>query len=251
MSDRLESRVAVITGAASGIGRAIALELGSLGATVAIADVNIEEGKRAAKDIVELGGRADAFVVDVTREESIHSLQQQISSVFGNADIIVNCAGWNRGMPFLENESDFIHTVTQLNLLGPIFMCQTFLRPLVECGQSGHVVNISSDAGRVGSMGETVYAAAKGGVIALTKSLAREMARHKISVNCIAPGPTDTPLFHVQPEKIQAALIRAIPLRRLGRPEDVANAVAFLVSEKSSYITGQILSVSGGLTMAG
>jgi 2-hydroxycyclohexanecarboxyl-CoA dehydrogenase len=251
MSDRLDNRVAVITGAASGIGRAIARELAAQGATVAIADVNIEAGKRAAEEVVELGGCAEAFAVDVTAEESIHSLQQEIASRFGNADIIVNCAGWNRGMPFLKNESDFIHTVTALNLLGPIFMCQTFLRPLVESGQPGHVVNISSDAGRVGSMGETVYAAAKGGVIALTKSLAREMARHNIRVNCVAPGPTETPLFYEQPEKIQAALIRAIPFGRLGRPEDVANAVAFLVSEHSSYITGQVLSVSGGLTMVG
>jgi len=251
MSERLENRVAVITGAASGIGRAIAGELASRGATVAIADVNIEAGKRAAEEVAELGGRAEAFAVDVTAEESIQSLQQDIASAFGHPDIIVNCAGWNRGMPFLKNESSFIHTVTALNLLGPIFMCQTFLRPLVESGQQGHVVNISSDAGRVGSMGETVYAAAKGGVIALTKSLAREMARHNIKVNCVAPGPTETPLFYEQPEKIQAALIRAIPFARLGKPEDVANAVAFLVSERSSYITGQVLSVSGGLTMVG
>lgn len=251
MSDGLKSRVAVITGAASGIGRAIAAELASQGAAVAVADLNIQAGKQAAEEIVELGGHAEAFAVDVTSEASIHSLQQEIASGLGNADIIVNCAGWNRGMPFLKNESDFIHTVTALNLLGPIFMCQTFLGPLVESGQPGHVVNISSDAGRVGSMGETVYAAAKGGVIALTKSLAREMARHNIKVNCVAPGPTETPLFHQQPEKIQAALIRAIPFGRLGQPEDVANAVAFLVSEQSSYITGQVLSVSGGLTMVG
>jgi 2-hydroxycyclohexanecarboxyl-CoA dehydrogenase len=251
MSKRLENRVAVITGAASGIGRAIARELAARGASVAVADVNVEAAKAVAQEIAELGGRAGAFAVDVTSEESIHSLQQEIAASLGNPDIIVNCAGWNRGMPFLKNESDFIHTVTSLNLLGPIFMCQTFLRPLVESGQPGHLVNISSDAGRVGSMGETVYAAAKGGVIALTKSLAREMARHNISVNCVSPGPTETPLFYEQPEKIQAALIRAIPFGRLGQPQDVANAVAFLVSEDSSYITGQVLSVSGGLTMVG
>jgi 2-hydroxycyclohexanecarboxyl-CoA dehydrogenase len=251
MSERLENRVAVITGAGSGIGRAIAGELASRGAAVAVADLNVEAGKAAAEEIVQLGGRAEAFAVDVTAEGSIHCLQQETASRLGIADIIVNCAGWNRGMPFLENESDFIHTVTALNLLGPIFMCQTFLRPLVESGQPGHVVNISSDAGRVGSLGETVYAAAKGGVIALTKSLAREMARHNIKVNCVAPGPTETPLFYEQPEKIQAALIRAIPFGRLGKPQDVAHAVAFLVSQDSSYITGQVLSVSGGLTMVG
>jgi len=251
MSERLENRVAVITGAGSGIGRAIAGELASRGAAVAVADLNVEAGKAAAEEIVQLGGRAEAFAVDVTAEGSIHCLQQETASRLGIADIIVNCAGWNRGMPFLENEPDFIHTVTALNLLGPIFMCQTFLRPLVESGQPGHVVNISSDAGRVGSLGETVYAAAKGGVIALTKSLAREMARHNIRVNCVAPGPTETPLFYEQPEKIQAALIRAIPFGRLGKPQDVAHAVAFLVSQDSSYITGQVLSVSGGLTMVG
>lgn len=251
MFESLEGRVAVVTGAASGIGRAVAFELAARGSAVVIADVNDEAGQAVAREIEKAGGRATAMHVDVTSEESIKALERNVSDTYGVADIIVNGAGWNRGMPFLDNEPDFIRKVIDLNLLGPVLMCQTFLRPLVESGKGGHVVNISSDAGRVGSMGETVYAASKGGVIALTKSLAREMARHNINVNCVAPGPTDTPLFYDQPEKIQAALIRAIPFRRLATPDELANAVAFFASQRSSYITGQVLSVSGGLTMAG
>ncbi|MDA8209300.1 MAG: glucose 1-dehydrogenase [Actinomycetota bacterium] len=247
----LDGRIAVVTGGASGIGRAIAETLAASGASVAIADLNVAAAKEVAEEIDPTGTAVRGYAVDVTDRVRIEAMSKEIASDMGMVDIIVNCAGWNTGQPFLSNAPDFIDKVVALNLLGPITMCHVFLGPLVEAGRPGSVVNISSDAGRVGSLGETVYAAAKGGVIAFTKSLAREMARHSVNVNCVAPGPTDTPLFHLQPEKIQEALIRAIPLRRLGQPAEIAQVAAFLASDKASYVTGQVISVSGGLTMVG
>ncbi len=247
----LDGRIAVVTGGASGIGRAIAETLAASGASVAIADLNVAAAKEVAEEIDPTGTAVRGYAVDVTDRVRIEAMSKEITSDMGMVDIIVNCAGWNTGQPFLSNAPDFIDKVVALNLLGPITMCHVFLGPLVEAGRPGSVVNISSDAGRVGSLGETVYAAAKGGVIAFTKSLAREMARHSVNVNCVAPGPTDTPLFHLQPEKIQEALIRAIPLRRLGQPAEIAQVAAFLASDKASYVTGQVISVSGGLTMVG
>jgi 2-hydroxycyclohexanecarboxyl-CoA dehydrogenase len=165
-------------------------------------------------------------------------------------DAIVNAAGWDRIEPFVNNTPEFMNKVMQINLMGPITLTQALLPTMIQAG-SGKIVNVASDAGRVGSMGETVYAAAKGGMIAFTKSLAREMARYQIHVNCVCPGPTDTPLFHAQPDKLKEALIKAIPFKRLAMPEETANAILFFASEDSNYVTAQIMSVSGGLTMVG
>ncbi len=166
-------------------------------------------------------------------------------------NVIVNAAGWDRTDQFLNATPEFAQKVVAINYLGPVNICSAFLPGIVDAGNGGRVINLASDAGRVGSSGESIYAGAKGGVIALTKSLAREMARHNINVNCVCPGPTDTPLFQAQEEKLKAALIKAIPFRRLARPEEVAAPVLFFASESASFITGQVISVSGGLTMAG
>ncbi len=165
--------------------------------------------------------------------------------------MIVNAAGFDRVEPFLQNDDALWVSLIEVNFLGPVRLTHAFLERIVTEERPAKIVNIASDAGRVGSLGETVYAGTKGGLIAFTKSLAREMARYQINVNCVCPGPTDTPLFATLPQKVKDGLIRAIPFRRLGTPEEVADAVLFFASNHSNFITGQVLSVSGGLTMAG
>lgn len=244
-------KVALVTGAGSGIGRATAKRLASLGATVAAADIDLDSARSTVAAITASGGAAAAFHVDVADHVAVDALASAVTSDLGVTDIVVNNAGWDISMPFMATEPDFWQRVLAINLLGPLAVSRAFLGPMIERGLGGHVVNVGSDAGRVGSSGETVYAGAKGGVIAFTKSLAREMARHDINVNCVCPGPADTPLFHQNPEGLKEALVKAIPLRRLAQPEDLANAIAFFASDEASYITGQVLSVSGGLTMSG
>jgi 2-hydroxycyclohexanecarboxyl-CoA dehydrogenase len=197
--------------------------------------------------ILKAGGRSEARQLDVTDADAV----RQLAGSLGSVRVVVNCAGWDEVHPFLETEPDFWERVVRINYLGVVAVSHAFARRLVEQGEGGRVVNISSDAGRVGSSGETVYAGAKGAIIAFTKSLARELVRYGITVNCVCPGPANTPLLKRQPAKIQEALLRAIPARRLAEPEDVAHAVSFFASEGAGYITGQVLSVSGGLTMAG
>ena len=169
----------------------------------------------------------------------------------GVPQIVINAAGWDIIENFLDNSRDYWDRVVGLNLMGPIEVSRVFLELMVDKGEGGRIVNVASDAGRVGSSGEAVYAGAKGGVIAFGKALAREVARYGITVNTVCPGPTDTPLFRSQPEKMQEALVRAIPLRRLGQPNEVANAIVFFASDQAAFMTGQVVSVSGGLTMAG
>jgi 2-hydroxycyclohexanecarboxyl-CoA dehydrogenase len=239
--------VAVVTGAASGIGRATALTLAETGLTVAAADRD-EDG------LGETAGRASgvhAFPVDVTDGDSVGVLVEEVLAGCGVPEVLVNCAGWDETRRFTDTGRSFWERVIAINLLGVIAVTHGFLATMIERADGGRIVNVASDAGRVGSSGEAVYAGAKGGVIAFTKSLARETARHGITANVVCPGPTDTPLFRAQPERLQEALMRAIPMGRLGRPQDVADAIAFLASEQAGYVTGQVLSVSGGLTMAG
>lgn len=238
----------VVTGAGSGIGRATAALLAEQGATVVVADINEPSAVATAESIVSAGGRARAAKVDITELASVAALHDSVRSVEGRCDVLVNNAGWEEIRPFTQTDPAFWERITSINLLGPIGVSHVFVEDMIARG-SGSIVNVASDAGRVGSSGETTYAAAKGGVIAFTKSLAREMARHQISVNCVCPGPTDTPIFATVPAKLRESLIRSIPLRRLATPRDVANAISFFASPQSAYVTGQVLSVSGGLTM--
>ncbi|MDE2094227.1 MAG: 3-oxoacyl-ACP reductase FabG [Burkholderiales bacterium] len=246
----LQDKIAVVTGAASGIGRATAQALAGAGAQVVVADIDAAHGEAVAAALRQAGQRALFLPVDLTDAASIAGFASEVASRLGPVDILVNGAGWGRTAPFVEGSAEFWATLIALNLVGPMTLAKALLPAMMERG-SGRIVNIASDAGRVGSLGETVYSAAKGGLIAFTKSLAREMARYRINVNCVCPGPTDTPLMAAVPDKVKEALTKAIPFRRLGRPEEVADAVAFFASDRAAYITGQVLSVSGGLTMAG
>jgi 2-hydroxycyclohexanecarboxyl-CoA dehydrogenase len=244
----LTNKTVIVTGGASGISRATALLISQAGGHPIIGDVNEAGGAETVAEIKQAGGNADFFRLDLTDSASIDTFSEQAHGV-GCIDGLVNGAGWDRVEPFLQNAPEMWERVMAINLMGAVRLTQIVARGMVQVN-SGKIVNVASDAGRVGSSGETVYAAAKGGLIAFTKSLARETARYKLNINCVCPGPTDTPLFHAQPdERIKAALIKAIPFRRLGKPEEVGQAILFFLSEHSDYITGQVLSVSGGLTM--
>ena len=244
----LTGRIAVVTGAASGIGRAIAGTLAQAGATIAAADRNAD-GVRGT--IAQIGGASTAHTVDLTDPTRIRGLCDDVLAAHGVPGILVNAAGWDRIEPFMENDDQLWQDLAAINLLGPVRVCHAFLKAVIAAGSGCRIVNIASDAGRVGSTGETFYAGTKGGVIAFTKSLAREMARHQINVNCVCPGPTDTPLLDTLPERLRQGLEQAIPFRRVAQPDEVADAVVFFASDRARYITGQVLSVSGGLTMAG
>ncbi len=247
---KLEGKTAVITGAASGIGRATAELFAAHGAHVLLGDIAEAAGEEAAAAIRAQGGGADFIRLDVTDAASIESFRQKAVSLRERVDIVANVAGWGRTEPFVQNTPEFWRKLIDLNLMGPIAVTRAFVEPMIAKG-AGKIVIVSSDAGRVGSLGETVYSAAKGGAIAFTKSLARELARYDITVNCVCPGPTDTPLLAAVPDKIKEAFTRVTPMRRLAKPSEIADAILFFSSPQSAFVTGQVLSVSGGLTMAG
>ncbi len=248
---KLDGKTAVVTGAASGIGKATAMELARAGARVFIADINDQAGAAAQAELRAAGLKGDYVKIDVTKPASVDEFAKQVlASAGGRVDVLVNAAGWGKTEAFVQNSPEFWDTVIQINLMGPIRLTRALLPPMLEA-KSGKIINVASDAGRVGSLGETVYSAAKGGLIAFTKGLAREGARYNVTVNCVCPGPTDTPLMAAVPDKVKEALTKAIPFRRLGKPEEVADAILFFASDRAAFITGQVLSVSGGLTMAG
>jgi 2-hydroxycyclohexanecarboxyl-CoA dehydrogenase len=247
---RLDGKTALITGGVSGIGKATAFEFARQGAKVIVADINAEGGSAAEAEGKAAGLSIEYLPLDLANLESIDACAAAALDRHERVDILVNAAGWDRIQPFLENTSEFMDRVLAINLRGPIGLTQKLI-PAMAANGYGKIVNVASDAGRVGSLGETVYAAAKGGMIAFTKSLARETARYQITVNCVCPGPTDTPLFQAQPEKLKVALEKAIPFRRIAQPQELADAILFFASSRSDYITAQVLSVSGGLTMAG
>lgn len=246
----LQDKVAVVTGAASGIGRATASALAAAGATVIVADIDRDGGEATAAMLRERGQRAEFEAVDMTDAASIAAFAEAVQSRHGAVDILVNGAGWGRTHPFWEGTPELWTKLVALNFVGPMTLTKALLPRMME-KKSGRIVNIASDAGRVGSLGETVYSGAKGGLIAFSKSLARETARHGINVNCVCPGPTDTPLLAAVPEGHLEAFRKAIPLRRFAQPSEVADAVLFFAGDGAGYVTGQVLSVSGGLTMVG
>jgi 2-hydroxycyclohexanecarboxyl-CoA dehydrogenase len=251
----LEGKVAVVTGAGGAIGRAIAMRLAELGSIVGVFDVNEENAEATAKAIADAGGKAAAAAVDITDYAAVVKGVEAIEDKLGPIDVLVNCAGWDKLCFFLKSEPPLWDRLIDINYRGALNMHHAVLKGMAKRG--GRVVNIASDAGRVGSAGEAVYAGCKAALIAFSKSMAREMTRSNVTVNVVCPGPTDTPLFNSFREegelgdKIIEGLKKAIPMRRLGAPEDIAGIVAFLASDEASYITGQVISVSGGLTMAG
>lgn len=241
-------RVAFVTGAARGIGRAIALALAADGRRVAVGDLLMHAAEETASDV---GGVA--VELDVTDPGSVADAIARVEAELGPVEVLVNNAGWDELRPFLDTDEPFWDSVIDINFKGCLRTTRAVLPGMVERG-FGRIVNIGSDAGRIGSSHESVYAGAKGAVIAFTKTIARESALAGVTANVVCPGPTRTPLLEGMAEtggeKLVSSLERAVPMRRLGEPEDVAAAVAFLAGERAGYITGQTLSVSGGLTMA-
>jgi 2-hydroxycyclohexanecarboxyl-CoA dehydrogenase len=252
---RIQNKVALVTGGSRGIGHAICLRLAEEGAKVAVVDILEEEAAQTADAIKAKGGQALSVKTDVTQLDQVRVCVQRVTEIWGQVDILVNNAGWDKIEPFIDSQPETWDRVIAINLKGPIHFCHAVI-PQMAARSSGKIISISSDAGRVGSTGEAVYSACKAGVIGFSKTLARELARSKINVNVICPGPTDTALLKQvtsgdKGARIIEAMTRAVPFRRLGTPEEIANAVAFFASPDADFVTGQVLSVSGGLTMAG
>ena len=245
---KLNGKTAGITGAASGIGLATAQAFAAAGASVVLGDINIAGGEQAASQLKAAGHDAVFVPLDVTDDAAIARFREAVYARADALDILVNVAGWSKVEAFVNTTPDLWQKLIDLNYTGTLRVTHAFL-PKMIARAAGKIVLVASDAGRAGSGGEAVYAGSKGAVIAFTKSLARETARYKINVNCVCPGPTDTPLLASTPEKQRDALIRAIPFRRFAKPSEVADAILFFASDRSSYLTGQVLSVSGGLTM--
>ncbi|MBX6352970.1 MAG: glucose 1-dehydrogenase [Thermoflavifilum sp.] len=244
-------RVVIVTGAARGIGHAIARRFAASGHRVVVADLDGDGAERAAAELREDGADAIAVRCDICSRADVDAMVAAVRGAYGWIDVLVNNAGWDKVEPFIDSTEETWRRIVEINLLGPIRCTQAVLREMIP-RRYGKIISIGSDAGRVGSTGEAVYSAAKGGVIAFTKTVAREVARYGINVNAVCPGPTDTALLAEvagdNPNLVEA-LKRSIPFRRLGTPEDIAGAVHFLASDEAAYITGQTLSVSGGLTM--
>src|SRR5580700_4362095 len=231
----IQGQSVIVTGGASGIGKATALLLAHEGARVFVGDVDEAGGQAAAAEAAAERLSIEYLPLDLTDPSSIAGFAGAVNQRTGQVDGLVNGAGWDQIQPFLENPPEIWDRIVAINLMGAVRLTRAVLSPMVVA--------------RVGNMGETVYAAAKGGLIAFTKSLARELARYQINVNCVCPGPTNTPLFRRQPDRMKEALTRAIPFRRIAQPIEIAQAVLFFLNPRSDYITGQVLSVSGGLTM--
>ena len=247
---RLKDKVAIVTGGGQGIGEGIALRLAQEGANVVIADLNLETANSVADKIKALGRQALAIKTDVSNSASVNQMVKQVLSTLGTVDILVNNAGYVAPAmtPFMKETEDYWNKVIAVCLNGVIFCSRAVVDTMIE-KKSGKIVNIASEAARVGQQGQAVYSGAKGGVVAFAKAIARELARYNINVNCVAPGATNTPAFAAAPAEMREAAAKIYPLRRVAEVEDIANAVTFLASDEASFITGQVLSVSGGYTM--
>jgi len=250
----LAGKVALVTGAGSGIGRAIALKLTENGANVVVNDIIRDRAEKTVEQMKELPGEGLASIADITDYDQVRSMVDEAIKHFGQIDILVNNAGWDKLEPFIKNTPETWEKIIAINFKGPIFVTRAVVEHMIP-RKTGKIINIASDAGRVGSLGEAVYSGCKGGLIAITKTWAREFARDNIRVNVICPGLTDTPLLESLKQtefgaKVIDAITRQIPFG-LGKPEDIANVVLFFASDASNYMTGQVISVSGGLTYHG
>lgn len=252
----LKDKVVIVTGGGGGIGTAVCLRFAEEGANVAVFDLNAAAAEQTAGAIRGAGGRAKAYEVDITDQVRVNTAVAEVERDLGAIDVLVNNAGWDHGASFLDTDKALWEKIVAINCYGPLNMHHAVLKGMSERGR-GRIVNIASDAGRVGSSGEAVYSFCKGGLIAFSKTLAREFAKKQLNINVVCPGPTDTPMFRdfcgegEYGDKLRAGLSRSIPFGRLGRPEDLPGAVCFLASDDAAFITGQVLSVSGGLTMHG